>query len=91
MVADSRMEAVQYQYNETLSTEDQLDTEELISVVIFGQDTRGSMSEEDCRKLGRRILLMLLTRFRPDMIVVGRASQTRESKSEHDPPRRKDI
>jgi hypothetical protein len=57
-------------YNDKLSGEDQVDTEEKIASMIFDYANDVSYpgpNEEDCAALGRDILRVVLEKFRPDL------------------------
>lgn len=55
-------------YNDKLSASDQIDTEEQIASKIFDTFEDCGLSEEDAAEMGREILLMVLTKFRPDLV-----------------------
>ena len=60
-------------YNDKLDADEQVSAEECIAATIFdhleteGCDGCGTLSEEDCAKLGRDILKKMLQQFRPDL------------------------
>ena len=68
-------------YSDKLDADVQLSTEEAIAAAIFdsteqeGCDGCGTLSEEDCGKLGRDILKMVLGRFRPDLFAEPKPRQ----------------
>ena len=67
-------------YNDKLDPDDQISMEELIASIIRNQQemetqnskdnggTDFSLTDEDCQDLGRRILLNVLHKFRPDLV-----------------------
>jgi len=61
-------------YNDKLDASDQIDTEESIAATIFDfinapiEERNAAADEEGCAQLGRDILLLVLKKFRPDMI-----------------------
>ena len=62
-------------YNSNLNPDDQIAMEEKIASAIFHEPGTAvensncrSLDEEDCANLGRTILLMVLQKFRPDLI-----------------------
>jgi hypothetical protein len=56
-------------YNANLSPDDQIEAEEAIAAAIFdGLDERPS--EDEAAELGRTVLLLVLERFRPDLLSV---------------------
>jgi hypothetical protein len=72
-------------YGNDFSPEDQVDAEEMIAAVIhdFQDDMIGQQEDtckdqtltvEDCGDLGRLILLLVLQKFRPDLIAVEPAN-----------------
>ncbi len=54
-------------YTDKLDGEDQIDTEESIAALLWTSD-RPLESEEDAQQFARDILLMVLTKFRPDLV-----------------------
>jgi hypothetical protein len=54
-------------YNNRLNTDDQIDTEEQIAATLF-DDPDVEISEAQAADMGRRILLIVLMKFRPDLI-----------------------
>jgi hypothetical protein len=55
-------------YNDKLDPDIQISTEELIASTIANHATDdGYFGEEDCQRLGRDILKLVLGRFRPDL------------------------
>lgn len=62
-------------YNDTLTAADQVDAEEAIASLVFQHEATATdtgeprpLDEEDCADLGRRTLLLVLARFRPDLM-----------------------
>lgn len=56
-------------YNDRMSGEDQITLEEAVTSMIHGAaDENGRISEECAAELGRRIVLTLLQRARPDLL-----------------------
>jgi hypothetical protein len=61
-------------YNDKLEADEQISMEEKIASTIFGATETegcegcGTLSEEDCAELGRKILLEVLSKFRPDLL-----------------------
>jgi len=61
-------------YNDHFDPEDQVDTEEQIAALILGgieslpEEASGNDVEGLCADLGRRILLLVLGRFREDLV-----------------------
>lgn len=53
-------------YNDKLNADDQISAEESIAAHLF--DNASSISEEEAAELGRSILLLVLRKFRPDLI-----------------------
>jgi hypothetical protein len=52
-------------YSDILNPDDQITTEEAISALIFD---RTEVGEEYAQGMGRDILLLVLTKFRPDLV-----------------------
>jgi hypothetical protein len=61
-------------YNDKLDTDLQIDAEEEIADLVFnasGNVFPNTLHEEDCADLGRKILKVVLKKFRPDLIGGG--------------------
>jgi len=52
-------------YNDTLDPDEQITTEEDIASTLFAVTT---LDESRCQRLSQRILLLVLEKFRPDLI-----------------------
>jgi hypothetical protein len=64
-------------YNDRMDGSDQIDLEELVASMIHGAaDEEGRVSEERASELGRRIVLTLLYRTRPDLFRDGQVDIT---------------
>ena len=58
------------EYTDKLSAEDQVDMEERIAAEIFDVETcepHARLDEDACARLGRSLLLIVLSEFRPDL------------------------
>lgn len=60
-------------YNDKLNPDEQITLEERIASVIFNRQEASdadewALAEDDCADLSRQILLMVLTKFRPDLV-----------------------
>lgn len=55
-------------YNDKLDADEQISAEEAIASHLFENSASDEMDEETCAKLGRDILHLVLSRFRPDVI-----------------------
>lgn len=53
-------------YNEKLDADEQISAEESIAAFLY--ESAPSMSEDQAAELGRNILLLVLRKFRPDLI-----------------------
>lgn len=60
-----------FYYNSLLTPDEQISVEEEIAALLF-DDIEYPPHEEACAKMGRKILLHVLRRFRPDMIEEAR-------------------
>jgi hypothetical protein len=58
-------------YNDRMSGEDQISLEEAVAAMIHAAAADGPLSEERAAELGRRIVLALLYRARPDLFRDG--------------------
>jgi hypothetical protein len=59
-------------YNSKLDADEQITTEEDIAARLF--EVVPGMSEEDCAEAGRDILLMVLKKYRPDLLTEADSS-----------------
>lgn len=59
-------------YNDEMPASLQIDMEEAIASALYDyekdEEHSTNLDETDCRKLSQQILLMVLTKFRPDLV-----------------------
>ena len=61
-------------YSDKLEADFQISTEEAIASTIFEytEECLRTLDEEDCQRLGRSLLKLVLGRFRPDLFDTGK-------------------
>jgi hypothetical protein len=60
------MGPVKVSYNSNLDADEQISSEEEIAFLLFEET---ELDEEECTDLSRRVLAIVLARFRPDLVI----------------------